>query len=235
MPAAAQEGAFFKGATAAQELGSAVRAFARATTPAAPSSGPKLRPSPSTGAAGAPGLTGARGEPGASMSPAAAPDQAHVADAAGVPETLGGPGASTSAAAAPDQAAARGRAAVAPLAAAVSQDPVTVKRLVVRSLGAPEWRLRAPQGLPYPTQAEGSRGSASYRDRVHGHECGSTGGELEGGEDTMENSLGCAWADAGTEVLRAAFRMKGALRASRCAGMLSFPGGVVHILPAPSA
>lgn len=94
-------------------------------------------------------------------------------------------------------------------ALAPSQATSAVKRVAVRSLGAPEWRLRAAD----PREAyRASMFSSNERDDPAGDPIGDPAGA---GAVTR----------AGTEVLRAAFRIKGALRASRCAGMLSFPAG----------
>ena len=127
------------------------------------------------------------------------------------------PGRSAVSAGAPASGGAAGRghgqSGVAP---APGQAPAAVKRVAVRSLGAPEWRLRAAD----PWEA--------YRDSTccTGTHAGLQQGREQSDGDPVGNPVAAdQFERAGVEVLRAAFRIKGALRASRCAGMLSFPAG----------
>ena len=194
----AQATAYFAGAAAAQDLGTAVRAFALGTSPAAAPQPPRQLDT-----AGGPGsgVSGAQYPAGSGHAPC---ENAASPGPAPAPGGAAGGGRGQGHRGAPDQAPAPGQARAA------------VKRVAVRSLGAPEWRLRAAD----PREA--------YRDSTHGsdglpglqHERGDPGGDPVGDPAGV-----AAAARAGTEVLRAAFRVKGALRASRCAGMLSFPAG----------
>ena len=193
-----QATAYFAGAAAAQDLGTAVRAFAMGDVSAA---APESRGQP--GMAGSPvsGISRARDPAGSGCAPGES-----TAASAGPPASgsAAGAGSGQGRRGAPDQAPAPGQA------------PSAVKRVAVRSLGAPEWRLRAAD----PREA--------YRDTM----CPSNTfpglqheGDCPAGDPLEEPTGGAAAACAGTEVLRAAFRIKGAMRASRCAGMLSFPAG----------
>lgn len=186
----AQAAAYFAGAAAAQDLGAAVRAFALRESLAAapePHRQPGVAGGSGSGASRAQNPAGSERAPGGSAASAGPP----------APGGASGAGRGQVHLRAPEQAP------------APSQAPAAVKRVAVRSLGAPEWRLRAAD----PREA--------YRDSTF---CSDESNHPEG--DPLGDPAGAAAsARAGTEVLRAAFRVKGALRSSRCAGMLSFPAG----------
>ena len=189
--------AYFSGAAAAQDLGTAVRAFALEDSQAA-----APEPHCQAGVAGGAGSGVSRAQNPAGSGLALG----ESAVSGGLPAPVGAAGAGGG----------RGHRGAPEQALAPSQAPAAVKRVAVRSLGAPEWRLRAAD----PREA--------YRD---GTCCSNALPGLQHDSDyprgdLLEEPAGSATAArAGTEVLRAAFRIKGALRASGCAGMLSFPAG----------
>jgi len=232
--AAAQESACFMGAAAAQHLAAAVQNFlvgkpAAAAAAAAAQGSSLSAPNDARGAAGAAGGAGgleARGAGlGADAPPAAAPNG---------PGT--GAGLDAGPASEPDLSQAQARRA--PLAA---QRTEPVRRLVVCSLGGPEWRLRAPPGDAYRDAAglgAGGHGAGGGAGGSAGRQqaAARSDGSMPGPDPGMDpDCAGGARARAGTEVLRSAFRIKGALRGARCAGVLSFPGGAPPPGPRRSA
>ncbi len=172
-------------------------------------------PDDARGAAGAAGDVGGskvRGaSPGADAPPAASPNG---------PCT--GAGLDVGPASNPDLSQAQARRA--PLAA---QRTEPVRRLVVCSLGGPEWRLRAAPGDGYRDGAGlgAGRGGAGGSAGQQAAAARSDGGMPGPDPGVDPDCAGGPCARAGTEVLRSAFRIKGALRGARCAGVLSFPGG----------